>query len=150
VSFCKQGKRNVILLLFLAIILSKYVLIFFLIFGHCAPIAIEPPQPRYVVISDVEVTAYCPCAICNEKWAGVTCQGLPFKYFLDNKIKICAVDPIAIPLNSKIQYNGDTYWAKDVGGKIKGRHIDILMPTHEMARKFGRKFHQIIYLEIHK
>ena len=127
-------------------ILSKYVIAIVLIFSLHTHTAIEPPQPKIIALHNFTVTAYCFCNTCNGHWGAQTCEGIPFQYFFDNNTKICAVDKIVIPLGSWIQYNGEIYWAKDVGGQIKGNHIDILMPTHEIARQFGRKTNQTIYM----
>lgn len=48
-----------------------------------------------------------------------------------NKIQTCAVDPNVIPLGSTIYVNGLTLLACDVGGAIKGNHIDIFYDGSE-------------------
>jgi len=94
------------------------------------------------------VTAYCPCEKCNGRWKNISIEGYRLKEdFLDNAINICAVDPKIIPLGSYIKYNGITFWAKDIGGEIKGKRIDILLSTHEDTIKFGKKMKQILYKE---
>ena len=45
-----------------------------------------------------------------------------------------------IQLGSKLKIDGfpDTIFrAEDVGGAIKGKHIDLWFPSHMEARKFG-------------
>src|SRR5881392_4106507 len=55
-----------------------------------------------------------------------------------------AADRRVLPLNSRIRiygahrYSGD-YTVEDTGGKVDGHHIDIYMPSHAEARKFGRQ-----------
>jgi len=38
-------------------------------------------------------------------------------------------------------------WAADVGGAIKGRHIDLCYDTYEEAVRFGRKDVQVYILK---
>jgi 3D (Asp-Asp-Asp) domain-containing protein len=42
-------------------------------------------------------------------------------------------------------YSG-TYTVADTGSKIRGRHIDIFMPSLQRARDFGRKVVQVTVL----
>lgn len=48
-----------------------------------------------------------------------------------------AVDPTIIPLGSFIFVNGHVYYADDTGGSVKGKHIDIAVPTHKEALDLG-------------
>lgn len=58
-----------------------------------------------------------------------------------------AVDPNLIPLGSRVIINGHTYTAEDVGGKIKGKHIDIYMDTLSECNRFGVRRADAIWLE---
>ena len=57
---------------------------------------------------------------------------------------IVAADPSVLPLGSVIHvsdagaYSGN-YVVTDTGEKIIGRHIDIYIPSHIAAKRFGRK-----------
>ncbi len=56
---------------------------------------------------------------------------------------IVAADPRVLPLGTKIEidagaYSG-TYTVSDTGGAIKGRILDVWVPSCSEARKFGRK-----------
>lgn len=56
-----------------------------------------------------------------------------------------AVDPRVIPFGSKIYVPGYGWGiADDTGGKIKGRHIDVYLPSRHLANRFGRKHLDII------
>ncbi|MCI8326502.1 MAG: hypothetical protein HFI37_01840 [Lachnospiraceae bacterium] len=58
-----------------------------------------------------------------------------------------AVDPRLIPLGSKVIINGHTYTAEDIGGKVKGRHIDIYMNTIRECMNFGTRYADVTWLE---
>jgi 3D (Asp-Asp-Asp) domain-containing protein len=55
-----------------------------------------------------------------------------------------AADRRVLPLGTKVrlknagQYSG-VYRVEDTGGKIRGRKIDIYMPSHGAAKQFGRQ-----------
>jgi len=57
---------------------------------------------------------------------------------------IVAADPNVLPLGSQIRvsdagaYSG-TYTVADTGGAIGGRRIDVYIPNHAEARRFGRR-----------
>ena len=57
---------------------------------------------------------------------------------------VVAADPAVLPLGSRIrvhaagQYSGE-YVVRDTGGAIRGRRIDIYMPEHAQAKRFGRR-----------
>jgi 3D (Asp-Asp-Asp) domain-containing protein len=54
--------------------------------------------------------------------------------------KCVAVDPKFIPLNSKVYVPGvGMCTALDTGGAIKGRRIDVLLPSRTIANRFGRR-----------
>lgn len=86
------------------------------------------------------ITAYCPGSCCNGRWAGQTKTGFSIQPFTKQPfLGLAAVDPKVIPLYSFIKYDGKIYWCLDVGGKIKGRRIDVLLPTHKETVNFGVK-----------
>ena len=65
---------------------------------------------------------------------GKTASGLPCAK------GVVAVDPRLIPLGTKLFVPGyGRAVAADVGVGIKGRIIDVWMPNHAAARKWGRK-----------
>ena len=60
---------------------------------------------------------------------------------------VIAADPRILPLGTVVQiragtYTG-TYTVLDTGGRIKGRKIDVYVPTYAEARRFGRQRIQI-------
>lgn len=55
---------------------------------------------------------------------------------------IIAADPRVLPLGSRINISGGysgTYLVSDTGGGVKGRRLDIWMPSCAEARRFGRR-----------
>lgn len=92
------------------------------------------------------ITAYCPGACCNGEWAGLTSSGKSINYYRALNIRIAAVDPAVIPMGSRFTYRGLEYRAVDIGGKIVGKRIDLLMPDHRTADEFGVKREQGIVM----
>ena len=65
---------------------------------------------------------------------------------------IVAADPNVLPLGSRIRILGDTryagtYLVTDTGSMVKGRHIDIFIPSIARAIRFGAKFVRVEILE---
>ena len=57
---------------------------------------------------------------------------------------IIAADPRVLPIGTKVKVenagaHSGNYVVKDTGRKIKGRKIDIFMPSRREAKQFGRK-----------
>lgn len=68
---------------------------------------------------------------------GRTASGAPVR------TGIVAADPRVLPLGSKIRveagrYSGD-YLVADTGGAVKGKKIDIWIPTSREAMRFGKR-----------
>lgn len=63
-----------------------------------------------------------------------------------------AADRKVLPLNSRIRiygagrYSGD-YTVEDTGAKVDGHHIDVYMPSHAEAKKFGRQRVKVVVLK---
>ena len=56
---------------------------------------------------------------------------------------VIAADPRVLPLGTVVhiragKYTG-TYTVKDTGGRIKGRRVDVYVPSYREARAFGRR-----------
>ncbi|MBI5817446.1 MAG: 3D domain-containing protein [Verrucomicrobia bacterium] len=82
----------------------------------------------------VRVTAYCPCEICCGPHAcGLTATGRPAVG------RIAAVDPRRIKLGAMVHIPGHGWnVAADTGRLIKGpSRVDLLLESHEAARRFG-------------
>jgi 3D (Asp-Asp-Asp) domain-containing protein len=65
---------------------------------------------------------------------------------------IVAADPNVLPIGTVIsvrnagEYSG-TYVVADTGSKIRGRRIDIFIPSRYLCRKFGRKRVKVAILD---
>jgi 3D (Asp-Asp-Asp) domain-containing protein len=94
-----------------------------------------------------KTTAYCSCEKCcgkdpSDDWYGITATGTKAQW------GTVAVDRKLIKLGSKLRIDGFpdiTFRAEDVGGAIKGNHIDIWFPSHEEALEYG-VHKKVIYL----
>ena len=86
-----------------------------------------------------KATAYCSCKRCcdkdpSDKWYGITATGKKARW------GTVAVDKRVIMLGSTLRIKGfpnTIFRAEDVGGAIKGNHIDVWFPSHREALKFG-------------
>lgn len=98
---------------------------------------VEKPQSneQVGVTMTVEATAYTAyCVGCS----GITYTGIDLRK--DPNAKVIAVDPKVIPLGSRVHVEGyGNAIAGDIGGDIKGKRIDLHMPTRQEALNFGRR-----------
>ena len=94
-----------------------------------------------VLLGSFRLTAYCPCRSCSEGWGRHTSSGA-----IAAASHTAAVDPRVIPIGSKLLINGVVYTAEDVGGGVKGKHIDIFFDTHAQARQFGSQAAEVYLL----
>ncbi|MCM2980259.1 LysM peptidoglycan-binding domain-containing protein [Niallia circulans] len=86
---------------------------------------------------EITVTATAYTANC-EGCSGVTATGINLKDNPDKKV--ISVDPNVIPLGSKVYVEGyGTAIAGDTGGAIKGKKIDVFVPSQAKALEWGRK-----------
>ena len=112
----------------------------------------KPPTDNGLIL----VTGYCNCEQCcgwERSWFGFgrpvytygPMKGRPKKVGrtargMTARIGTVAADPKAFPFGMRLDIPGyGTGTVEDVGGAIKGRHIDVWFPTHEEARKWGRR-----------
>lgn len=109
----------------------------------------DNPPSEYIKTIEVKATAYCLCKKCCGKNPdspnyGKTSSGI--KIIPGTGMKVIAVDPNVIPLNSKVYVEGlngawdyGTAIAADTGSAIKNNKIDLYMDTHKEALEWGRK-----------
>ena len=89
------------------------------------------------IIEDCTVTHYDCCVACCGKDDGITASGEQATPGVT-----VAVDPEVIPLGSDVLVDyGDGeihyYRADDIGGAVKGNHIDLCVESHEEALLLG-------------
>jgi 3D (Asp-Asp-Asp) domain-containing protein len=62
-----------------------------------------------------------------------------------------AADPRVLPLGTVVQVNAGkysgVYTVHDTGGAIKGNRVDVWLPTHKEARRFGRRAIKLVVLK---
>jgi 3D (Asp-Asp-Asp) domain-containing protein len=103
---------------------------------------------EYIKINQTEpikmtVTAYTAGAESTGKHPGMKDYGITFTGAQVN-LGVCAVDPKAIELGSSMYVEGYGYChAEDIGGKIKGYHIDVFIPDLKSALKFGNEIRKV-------
>jgi len=95
------------------------------------------------------VTAYSPDERSCGKFAdGVTASGYSV---WANGGKLVAADTRILPFGSLVEvpgyHNDGIVPVLDRGGKIKGHRLDLLFPTHEQAREWGRKWLNVTVYE---
>ena len=102
---------------------------------------------RANVIEGVTVTHYDTCVACCGKDDGITASGVRATPGVT-----VAVDPTVIPLGSDVLVDyGDGeihyYRADDVGGAVKGNHIDLCVGSHEEALQLGCRTATVYWCE---
>lgn len=87
----------------------------------------------------MKVTAYSPDARSCGKWADG--QTATLHSVWTNAMRLVAADTRVLPYGSIITVPGyadsEIIPVLDCGGAIKGNRLDVLFPTHEIARKWG-------------
>ena len=89
-----------------------------------------------------KLTAYCGCRKCSGKWGARTASGKKAK-----QGRTIAVDKRKIKLGSKVQINGKTYVAEDVGGGVKGNismySLNLINRQRDLVRKQVLKVYKV-------
>lgn len=87
-----------------------------------------------------EITAYCTCRVCCGVYSGHnrTASGT-----VPTSNRTVAVDTSVIPFGTRLVINGQVYVAEDVGGAIRGKHIDMFFYTHAEAVRWGRRYMEV-------
>lgn len=89
---------------------------------------------------DWTLTGYCPCEQCSGEWGNSTSSGATAA-----QGRTVAVDPSVIEMGSGVIIGETMYMAEDVGGGVKGHHIDIYFQAHDDAAVF-KKTGQEVYV----
>lgn len=85
-------------------------------------------------IGEFSISHYCSCPICTGTPKGSrTATG-----HIPREGRTVAVDPKLIPLHSTIYVEGEgVYVAEDIGGGVKGKHLDVYVDDHQRALQLG-------------
>ena len=94
----------------------------------------ELKEPEKIYLGEYTLTAYCPCEKCCGKTDGITASGAKAK-----SNHTIAADISLLPFGTIVEINGIEYTVEDIGGAVKGNHIDIFFDTHEEALQFGKQ-----------
>lgn len=91
-----------------------------------------------------DITAYCTCRVCCGIYSGMnhTASGT-----VPTSNRTLAVDRNLIPFGTRLVINGQVYVAEDVGGAIKGKHIDMFFYTHAEAIRWGKRSMEVYYYD---
>ena len=100
----------------------------------------EAKAKKVQYLGKYKLTAYCGCRKCSGGYGNKTATGRRAK-----QGRTIAVDKRKIKLGSKVKIKGKTYVAEDVGGVVKGKHIDVYFKSHKKVKQFGRKNNVKVY-----
>ena len=101
------------------------------------------PTGEYTSLGIFKVTHYCPCESCSGPYGMNTASGELCRP------GIVAADTSVLPMHSTI-YLGESkikYVVKDVGGGVKGNHIDVFVPTHADVNAGGMYYAELFVLK---
>ena len=85
-----------------------------------------------------KITGYCPCSSCCGKSNGITASGKRA-----TAGRTIAADTSKLPMGTKVVINGHTYTVEDVGGGVRGNHIDMFFSSHSAALQWGVRYHPL-------
>jgi 3D (Asp-Asp-Asp) domain-containing protein len=94
-----------------------------------------------------KLTAYGPGFASTGKHPGDPGYGVTASGRVARPLHTVAVDPQVIPLGTVLFIDGIGYRvAEDIGGAIRGPHIDVYFPSDAAARQFGVRRHVKVYV----
>jgi len=116
----------------------------------------KKPAPKQEDDRLILVTGYCDCGICcgwTRRWFGLGAPVYNYGKMKGKRKRVgitasgtrtrhgtLAADPKLFAFGTRLSIPGyGTGTVEDVGGSIKGRHIDAWFPSHEDARRWGAR-----------
>jgi len=100
---------------------------------------------KWIVVK-MNTSAYCPCEICCEQWAGIPVSSGKRKTASGHTIHVgdkFVAAPSNYPFGTEMAIEGyvggQVVKVEDVGGAIKGNKLDLYFDTHKEALQYGRK-----------
>lgn len=100
--------------------------------------AVSAKNKKVKCLGTYKITAYCGCRSCSGGWGNRTASGRRAK-----QGRTISVDRRKIKLGTKVRINGKTFIAEDVGGGVRGNHIDMYFSSHSKVKKFGKKYRKV-------
>lgn len=116
----------------------------------CSKVCNEQEKSEDITYIEFKVTAYCSCEKCCGVWANNRPEGKV--YGAAGKELIAgysvAVDRDLYEFGTKfVDKDGNEYEAADVGGAVKGNHLDLYMSDHQEALNWGVKTLELAVVE---
>lgn len=116
----------------------------------CSKVCNEQEKSEDITYIEFKVTAYCSCEKCCGVWANNRPEGKV--YGAAGKELIAgysvAVDRDLYEFGTKfVDKDGNEYEAADVGGAVKGNHLDLYMSDHQEALNWGVKTLELAVIE---
>lgn len=116
----------------------------------CSKVCSEQEKSEDITYIEFKVTAYCSCEKCCGVWANNRPEGKV--YGAAGKELIAgysvAVDRDLYEFGTKfVDEDGNEYEAADVGGAVKGNHLDLYMSDHQEALNWGVKTLELAVVE---
>lgn len=105
-----------------------------------------PARSRLKSLGEFTLTAYTIEYPSTGKRPGAPDFGITFSGSRASLERTVAVDPTVIPIGTPVYIEGIGWrLAEDIGGAVKGKHIDVLLGTEASATLFGVKHHVAVY-----
>lgn len=106
--------------------------------GFTTSTAVSAKNKKVKCLGTYKITAYCGCRSCSGVWGTRTASGRRAK-----QGRTISVDRRKIKLGTKVRINGHLYTAEDVGGGVRGKHIDMYFSSHSQVKRFGKKYSKV-------
>lgn len=106
--------------------------------GFTTSTAVSAKNKKVKCLGTYKITAYCGCRSCSDGWGTRTASGRRAK-----QGRTISVDRRKIKLGTKVRINGHLYTAEDIGGSVKGKHIDMYFSSHSRVKRFGKKYRKV-------
>lgn len=116
----------------------------------CARVCNEQEKSEDITYIQFKVTAYCSCEKCCGVWAINRPEGKVYGAAGKELVSgySVAVDRELYEFGTKfVDKDGNKYKAADVGGAVKGNHLDLYMSDHQEALNWGVKILELAVIE---
>lgn len=116
----------------------------------CSKVCNEQEKSEDITYIEFKVTAYCSCEKCCGVWANNRPEG---KVYGDAGKELIAGYSVAVDRDlyefgtKFVDKDGNEYEAADVGGAVKGNHLDLYKSDHQEALNWGVKTLELAVVE---